>query len=236
MNEQILTLNEINVITPNHFLVGRAIPTLLFGDCNFEPEWEYVDEDYESVLTKTVEWRESVFRDWKERWVREYLLSLRERDRMKTHPVRKWNVGEVAFCKVPSKTKPYWPLVLITETFPDENEIVRTVKILKPDGKTVTVNVSHLIPLELFKELDMPQTLIESDEVEVNEARGASSEFIPSNEIDDEEDRMSILEDIQEFYDSVSEDQIEIQPRRPSCKTVLASRKLIRSLAKGGLA
>ena len=44
--------NEVDIITPNHFLVGRPIPSLLFGDLNLDPEWEYYDEDYSSVLSK----------------------------------------------------------------------------------------------------------------------------------------------------------------------------------------
>ena len=66
--------NEVDVITPNHFLVGRPIPSLLFGDLNLDPEWEYYDEDYSSVLSKTIEWRDSVFRDFKDKWLKEYLL------------------------------------------------------------------------------------------------------------------------------------------------------------------
>ena len=33
--------NEVDIITPNHFLVGRPIPSLLFGDLNLDREWEY---------------------------------------------------------------------------------------------------------------------------------------------------------------------------------------------------
>ena len=46
-----------------------------------DPEWAYYDEDYSSVLSKTIEWRDSVFRDFKENWLKEYLLSLRKKDR-----------------------------------------------------------------------------------------------------------------------------------------------------------
>ena len=65
--------NEVDIITPNHFLVGRPIPSLLFGNLNVDPEWEYYDEDYSSVLSKTVEWRDSVFRDFKDKWLKEYV-------------------------------------------------------------------------------------------------------------------------------------------------------------------
>ena len=73
--------NEVDIITPNHFLVGRPIPSLLLGECNVDPEWEYYDEEYSNALSRTTEWRESVFRDFKDRWLKEHLLSLREKDR-----------------------------------------------------------------------------------------------------------------------------------------------------------
>ena len=50
--------NEVDIITPNHFLVGRPTPSFLFGDLNLDPEWEYYDKDYLSVLSKTIEWRD----------------------------------------------------------------------------------------------------------------------------------------------------------------------------------
>ena len=99
--------NEVDIITPNHFLVGRPIPSLLFGDLNVDPEWEYYDEDYSSVLCKTVEWRDSVFWDFKDKWLKEYLLSLREKDRASYCPSRVWKVGEVALFKLPNKAKAY---------------------------------------------------------------------------------------------------------------------------------
>ena len=82
-------------ITPNHYLVGRPIPSLLLGDLNLDPEWEYY-EDYSSVLSKTIEWRDSVFQDFKDKWLKEYLLSLTEKDRANCCPPRICNVGGFA--------------------------------------------------------------------------------------------------------------------------------------------
>ena len=119
--------NEVNIITPNHFLVGRSIPSLLLGDSNLDPEWEYYDEGYSSVLSKTIEWRDSVFRDFKDKWLKEYMLSLREKDRASYCPLRVWKVGKVALFKLPNKAKAYRPLVRILQTFPDDNQVIRTV-------------------------------------------------------------------------------------------------------------
>ena len=85
------------------------------------------------------------------------MLSLREKDRASYCLPRVWKVGEVALFKLPNKAKAYWPLVRILQTFPDDDQVIRTVKILKPDLSEVVVNVNHLISLELYFELENPQ-------------------------------------------------------------------------------
>ena len=66
-------------------------------------------------------------------------------------------MGEVALFKLPNKAKAYWPLVRILQTFPGDNQVIRTVKILKPDLSEVVVSVNQLISLELYFELENPQ-------------------------------------------------------------------------------
>ena len=83
------------------------------------------------------------------------MLSLREKDRANYCPPRVWKVGEVALFKLPNKAKAFWPIVRILETFPDNDQVVCTVKILKPDLSEVIVN--YLISLELYFELENPQ-------------------------------------------------------------------------------
>ena len=43
------------------------------------------------------------------------------------------------------------------EIFHNEEGILHTVRIAKPDGNEATVNVSHLIPLEIYSELNDPK-------------------------------------------------------------------------------
>ena len=51
--------NENDIITPNHFLIGRPIPSLMFRDHEQIPEWEYnEDEDYSSHLSKVLNLRD----------------------------------------------------------------------------------------------------------------------------------------------------------------------------------
>ena len=66
-------------------------------------------------------------------------------------------MGEVSLFQLPNKAKAYWPLVRIQQIFPDDDQVIRTAKILKPDLSEVVVNVNHLISLELYFELKNPQ-------------------------------------------------------------------------------
>ena len=193
--------------------MGRPIPSLVFGDSEQVPEWEYHEEgEYSSLLSQTLEFRDSMFENFKDRWLKEYLLNLREKDRSTYHSHREWKKGEIALYKLPSKSRSYWPLVRIVDIFPDEEGILRTVRIVKPDGNEVTVNVSHLIPLELYSELNNPNLYnVQSDISEVNE-------------------------DFSELYES-SDSEVVPEPisNRPSRRTAEASRANIRTLAGKGL-
>ena len=82
------------------------------------------------------------------------MLGLKEKDRASYCSPRVWKVGEVVLFKLPNKAKAFWPLVRILETFPDNDQVVRTVKILKPDLSEAIVTVSYLISLELYFELE----------------------------------------------------------------------------------
>ena len=204
--------NELDIISPNHFLVGRSIPSLMFGDSEQVPEWEYSEEDdYSSHLARTLEIRDGLYENFKEKWLAEYLVNLREKDRATFHPPREWEKGEIALFRLPSKARSYWPLVRIVETFCDDEGIVRTVRIVKSDRSESNVNVSHLIPLELYSELNDPNLYVQVDEQEEN------------------------------INDSVEDETLdtgttlpEISTARPSRSTALASREQIRTLAREG--
>ena len=73
-----------------------------------------------------------------------------EKDRASYCPPRVWKVGEVALFKLPNKAKAFWPLVRILETFPDNDQVVRTIKVLKPDLSEVIVNANYLISRTLL--------------------------------------------------------------------------------------
>ena len=53
--------DDIDIISPNYFLVGRPIPVLMFGDSEQIPEWEYHEkDDYSSLLSQALELRDAL--------------------------------------------------------------------------------------------------------------------------------------------------------------------------------
>ena len=218
--------NEVDIITPNHFLVGRPIPSIVLGDFEQVPEWEYNEEEgYSSHLSRVLNLRDFLYEEFKERWLYEYLLNLREKDRASFQNPKTWENGEIALFKLPSKSKTYWPLVRVVDTYPDQDLVIRTVKIAKPDGSQVNVNVKHLIPLELYCELNIPNVHNEVDQSET-------------------EDDNEIVEFLEEAYSDIdlnlepAEEVVSIvepENRRPSRRTAQASRAQTRTLASEGL-
>ena len=225
--------NEIDIITPNHFLVGRPLPSLLFGNLEQLPEWDYCDRgEYSTSLQRTLEFRDSSLELFKEKWLKEYLVNLREKDRACAHSSRNWMPGEVVFFKLPLKTRPHWPLCQIVEVYPDTKGIIRTVKIRKANKGETVVNVGHLIPLELFSELNQPHSYIED----------------PASDLVEEE--ICSLSDNDSFYNgesgrvdqnecngegSFEELEAEVEGSRPTRQTARASRAQFKSLARRGL-
>ena len=217
--------NEIDIITPNHFLVGRPVPSIILGDEQV-PEWEYnEDDDYSSHLARVLNLRDYLYDEFKERWLSEYLVNLREKDRASFRSPKNWEKGEIALLKLPSKSKPYWPLVRIVDTYPDQDQVIRTVRVSKSDNSEVNVNVKHLISLELHCELNTPD---ESEDGLSVEDVNSTETFEPLDEILSEADVMS--------EPSVSSDEEPVNTRvRPSRRTAQASRAQTRSLVSKGL-
>ena len=107
--------------------------------------------------------------------------------------------------------------------------MICTVKVSKPDGNQVNVNVKHLIPLELFCELNTPNVVNEDgpedDSLQEFEPFEEVSSEVPS---DPEEDSSPTV--VEEAVASRITSGF-----RPSRKTVRACRAQTRALVSEGL-
>ena len=162
---------------------------------------------------------------FKERWLREYLINLRERDRAISHPCRGWVKGEVALLKLPNKSRPHWPLCKVVDIFPDGENVIRTVRVSRADGKEAVVNVGQLIPLELYAELNDPN---------LQNIEGASAQ--PPVDVEDVYLNSDIIfsdgEDLGDGEDGPEVDESS-EGARPSRSTTQASRANMSSGSSG---
>ena len=207
----------------------------MFGDFEQVPEWEYNEEEgYSSHLSQVLNLRDYLHEEFKERWLTEYLVNLREKDRASFGRNKTWEKGEIALLKLPTKSRPFWPLVRIVDTYPDFEMVMRTVKVAKPDGSLVKVNVKHLIPLELYCELNTPNTRDVSEE-DSDIVRGVETHEEANSEV---ESGLDFVVAGAEGGMPVSEigNVIPVtESSRPSRRTAQASRAQTISLASKGL-
>ena len=116
-------VNDLECLTPNHFLLGRRSPNL--------PPGVFYDQDM--CLRKR--WKQAQFlteQFWK-RWVREYLPTLTIRNKW-TRERRSMRAGDLVLLKVDSVKRSQWPVGRIIETMPGKDGRVRVAKIKTATG------------------------------------------------------------------------------------------------------
>ena len=129
-------INDLDVLTPNHILLGR------------HRNWDYMGEITEYDVLSRRRWKQvqalsTVF--WY-RWRREYLPNLTKRSRWNV-PTPNYKVGELVLLCDDDCRRGKWPLARITRVMPGEDGIVRVVEIRTRDG-TYTRPVVKLRRLE----------------------------------------------------------------------------------------
>ena len=107
----------LSPITPNQLILGRSDDDA--------PPLDYTEDD---KLTARLAYVSGVFSSWWSAWYQQVLPTL--------VPCRKWRkevrnleVGDVVFMYYPSSIKDEYRLARVTETFPDEKSLVRTVRV-----------------------------------------------------------------------------------------------------------
>ena len=126
---------DAEIITPGHFLTGRAINSLPAPDLqgiNLVKRWRIVEQQAQNF--------------WKV-WSNDYLHDLQQRSKWRT---QKENVqlGQIVLLKSDQMPKCHWNLGVITKIYPDEDGIVRIVDVSR-GGKTDTRHVVRLCVLPI---------------------------------------------------------------------------------------
>jgi hypothetical protein len=114
---------EEEPLTPNHLLTQKSRVVMA-------PPGEFQREDVYSVKRwKRVQYLANQF--W-QRWRKGYLLALQERQKW-TKPRRNVQKGDVVLLKEESIARNQWRTARVEETYPDEDGLVRRVKIAVSD-------------------------------------------------------------------------------------------------------
>ena len=167
--------NNLDVVTPNHLITTRSsFPSLIISEENFEGEMD--EAELRNKLLNSLEHRDVVFNKFQKEWYNRYLLSLRERHKNSfcikdQHENPDFlHVGSVVLIKNPVRPRPYWTLCRILELLPGEDDIVRVVKVLRPDRSTTTTSIANLYPLELCSKnsSEMDDNLSIEEDIAVN--------------------------------------------------------------------
>ena len=108
---------DICPLTPNHMLLGRSSPV--------SPPIQYSEED---KFCQRLAYVAGVEKEWWDRWIKFVLPTLL--------PVRRWKfeqdnlaVGDVVMLTYPGNLKDHYTLARVIKTYPDDEDLVRKVKI-----------------------------------------------------------------------------------------------------------
>ncbi|XP_068207538.1 uncharacterized protein [Palaemon carinicauda] len=135
---------EDEVLTPSHLLRGHPVhlmaPILLDDHLNPTFTSRRLRDRY-LKLTDSL-------KAFRERWRREYLSALRARHDCQSGELSKLHPGDVVLVKQENKKRATWPLGRVVETYPDDDGVVRSAKVLFMSVESLRA-VSHLVPLEI---------------------------------------------------------------------------------------
>jgi len=142
--------NEIIPLTPNCFLKPHARTSLVLRNPDSgDPSWTSCPE--RESLIHTLQRSHEKFEEFRDRWYKEYLLSLREasRDLYQFNWENMVKVNDVILIKNPNQPRPFWQLGIVQQLlFGDDNK-VRSAYVRTPGGQVNLYPVKHLYPLEL---------------------------------------------------------------------------------------
>ena len=156
--------NSLDFLTPNSFLKPFAGRTLL---PNAEAGADVLLPSRQQ-LVQSLEHREEMLETIKERWLEEYLLSLRETSRevYQLDWQDKISVGDIVLISSPNKTRCFWQLGRVVELLPGPDKKTRTVKLVRPDRSEGVYPINLLYPMEI--QADADANLINRDAVPID--------------------------------------------------------------------
>lgn len=119
-------INDFNVLTPNHFVIGSENP-------NLPPDHFTDDEINYRRKWRSVQAATNIF--WK-RWTTEYLPTLTKRNKWFTNN-KIFEIGDLVLITSNNSPRSHWPMGRVIELYKSDDNIIRTVKLKTPSGTLV---------------------------------------------------------------------------------------------------
>ncbi|XP_068237127.1 uncharacterized protein [Palaemon carinicauda] len=140
---------EDEVLTPSHLLRGHQVNLM----APILPD-DHLNATFTSrrLRDRYLKLRDSL-KAFRERWRREYLSALRARHDCRSGEPSKLHPGDVVLVKQENQKRATWPLGRVVETYPDDDGVVRSAKVLFEGVESLRA-VSHLVPLEIAPSKD----------------------------------------------------------------------------------
>lgn len=134
--------NDLNPITPSHFLIGRPIISL-------------PDNDLTAIPTGRLSKLQEIQQMYQQFWIRfkkEYITQLHHRYKWKD-PATPIQPGMLVLIKNTQHPPCKWPMGRILHLHPSKDGISRVATIKMPSGASIIRSVRHLCPIPLEEEL-----------------------------------------------------------------------------------
>ena len=201
--------NDVNdePLTPSHLLRGTLLETLplTFNDVNEEE-----DDDVGRRLRHQHYLLTQALQRFRQRWRDEYLTALRQRhyNGCIHRPLHHLREGELVLLQYPGSTRYEWPLAKIVEIYPDQEGVIRTVKV-SCRGEEYLRAVTQVVPLELSCETPDPDRSHPQEDVaqeSTSSLREEETEDEAETEVSDQIlDASSVQEERIESVESIPE-------------------------------
>jgi len=131
-------IEDIEALTPNHFLLGR--PSMCLPSFWTKPIDQCVRKQYRQA---------EAYADqiW-QRWLREYVPTLNKRQKWYSPDKRQLSTGDLVWLAEHTQPRSVYMMGRIVETYPGDDGIVRTAKVKTKLGEYVRPAVK-MVPLDL---------------------------------------------------------------------------------------
>ena len=129
--------NDLEVLTPAHFLIGRSFHSIPYPDVQHIP------------MNRLVHFQqlERIKQQFWARWSKEYIAQLQERTKWKIHK-DSLTVGSMVLVRDETLPSYKWRLGRIVEVYPGDDQIVRVVSIKTSNG-VIKRAISKVCPLPI---------------------------------------------------------------------------------------